>query len=87
MFKQHSLVIIVAAIFIAISISMWPEEQMTHAQERAGRSELKWEHLIDKFEGQNLLMRTSRARVPGGWLVAVFKSGVTFVPDPNHAWK
>ncbi|MBI4904921.1 MAG: hypothetical protein HY820_14890 [Acidobacteria bacterium] len=27
----------------------------------------------------------SRAKVPGGWLVAV-SGGVTFVPDEYHAW-
>ena len=36
---------------------------------------------------------TWRAKVPGGWLVIVSRlsgpsgvSGVTFYPDPNHAW-
>ena len=28
----------------------------------------------------------TRAAVPGGWLVAVNGSGVTFVPDPKHRW-
>jgi len=28
----------------------------------------------------------SRARVPGGWLVTLGASGVTFVPDAEHAW-
>src|SRR6185503_6634083 len=28
---------------------------------------------------------TLRTKVPGGWLVAV-GSGVTFYPDPEHAW-
>ena len=30
-----------------------------------------------------------RAKVPGGWLVYFSESsgsGVTFYPDPNHAW-
>lgn len=29
-----------------------------------------------------------RAQVPGGWLVAFWTSGmgVTFYPDPEHAW-
>jgi hypothetical protein len=28
----------------------------------------------------------SRAAIPGGWLVALHGSGVTFVPDAKHAW-
>lgn len=27
-----------------------------------------------------------RARVPGGWLVMNQSSGLTFMPDPDHAW-
>ena len=33
--------------------------------------------------------RTSRAKVPGGWLVAIIwhhGGGVTFYPDPTHHW-
>jgi hypothetical protein len=29
----------------------------------------------------------SRARVPGGWLVAAEQGGVAFYPDSRHAWK
>ena len=46
---------------------------------------LVWEHLESKDPGL-----TSRVKVPGGWLVrVVFKVGVsvTFMPDPDHAWK
>jgi len=28
----------------------------------------------------------SRAAIPGGWLVALHGSGVTFVPDAGHQW-
>ncbi len=28
----------------------------------------------------------SRAAIPGGWLVALHGSGVTFVPDAKHKW-
>ncbi|MGA2147147.1 MAG: hypothetical protein ABSH49_19535 [Bryobacteraceae bacterium] len=28
----------------------------------------------------------SRAKVPGGWLVVINGSAVTFYPDPEHAW-
>jgi len=27
-----------------------------------------------------------RAKVFGGWLVAVSSGGVTFLPDPDHQW-
>ena len=27
-----------------------------------------------------------RSMVPGGWLVAYMRQGVTFVPDPDHKW-
>jgi hypothetical protein len=40
---------------------------------------------------------TYRAKVPGGWLVAIWAGesvkehkwggGLTFVPDPTHAWE
>ncbi len=29
---------------------------------------------------------TARAKVPGGWLIAVAELGVTFYPDPEHTW-
>jgi hypothetical protein len=28
----------------------------------------------------------SRAKVPGGWLISITNGGMTFYPDPNHAW-
>jgi len=28
----------------------------------------------------------SRAKVPGGWLIASSNGGVTFYPDPDHSW-
>ena len=30
--------------------------------------------------------RIRRARIPGGWLVAIRDEGITFVPDPKHEW-
>ena len=30
--------------------------------------------------------RIRRAKIPGGWLVAIRDEGVTFVPDPKHEW-
>jgi hypothetical protein len=31
-------------------------------------------------------VRMRRAAVPGGWLVAVTGAGLTYYPDPEHAW-
>ena len=28
----------------------------------------------------------SRAKVPGGWLIATAQGSVTFYPDPQHSW-
>lgn len=57
---------------------------------------LAWE-LIEEQYTPELPTRglTYRAQVRGGWLVAVWPGkpeagvspGVTFVPDPEHAWK
>lgn len=53
--------------------------------------ELLWEQV--EGEGKTgSYWRTSRARVPGGWLVRTDWSteggpGLTFVPDPKHEWK
>jgi hypothetical protein len=41
---------------------------------------ITWEQL------RSNALPTARAKVPGGWLVAVAGSGVTFYPDPAHAW-
>ena len=30
--------------------------------------------------------RIRRAKIPGGWLVAIRDEGITFVPDPRHEW-
>ena len=52
----------------------------------------------EKIEVQNVgvsrfeittVERTARAKVPGGWLIAVVGGnggGVTFFPDPRHEW-
>jgi hypothetical protein len=37
------------------------------------------------FERLNSTVSISRAKVPGGWLVAS-GSGIAFVPDPEHSW-
>jgi hypothetical protein len=59
---------------------------------------LNWEHLgKEPLPPGGLFpwsVETWRARVPGGWLVLCIKDGgdqtstggVTFVPDPGHAW-
>ena len=42
-----------------------------------------------KYQELESNMDVYRAKVPGGWLV-LFKgfdnAGLTFYPDPNHAW-
>ncbi len=30
--------------------------------------------------------RIRRAKIAGGWLVTIRDEGITFVPDPGHAW-
>jgi hypothetical protein len=40
---------------------------------------LQWEALSSSIP-------SSRAKVPGGWLVAVTNGGLTFFPDPGHEW-
>ncbi len=52
-------------------------------------SKLIWERLNDSipvFDGKEL--KTYRAKVPGGWLVASgsLTNGVTFYPDFDHEW-
>jgi hypothetical protein len=50
-------------------------------------NKLLWERL----DAENLLYRagTSRAKVPGGWLIALQQGdgcGITFYPDEKHTW-
>jgi hypothetical protein len=47
-------------------------------------SKLQWEQLDSGpgMPGPYLL----RAKVPGGWLVALAGASVTFYPDPEHQW-
>jgi hypothetical protein len=45
------------------------------------KAKLQWERL-DSSSDYALL----RAKVPGGWLVALGGTGVTFYPDPEHQW-
>jgi hypothetical protein len=44
------------------------------------RAKLRFEALSSNVKG------LSRARVPGGWLVATEQGGVAFYPDTRHAW-
>lgn len=40
---------------------------------------LQWESLSSTIPA-------SRTKVPGGWLISVTNGGLTFLPDPDHAW-
>jgi hypothetical protein len=44
------------------------------------KAKLEWEPL----ESSDLALL--RAKVPGGWLVALAGASVTFYPDPEHQW-
>ncbi len=50
------------------------------SQPVAGKSKLQWEPLDSSHYA--LL----RAKVPGGWLVALAGASVTFYPDAEHQW-
>jgi hypothetical protein len=52
---------------------------------------LNLEELNARYEGKEPAKYVYRARVPGGWLIFTYPEmkglyGVTFYPDPNHAW-
>ena len=68
-----------------------------HDAGRAGQRRLRhprgrvrapvWESLT--VESVTGVVAAQRAKVPGGWLVAVSLTcgaGVTFYPDPEHRW-
>ena len=58
----------------------------------ADKPALNLEELNLKYEGGKPAKYAYRARVPGGWLIFICTpgrgglGGVTFCPDPNHAW-
>ena len=45
---------------------------------------LQWEAILDGRFPKQTTAWLFRAKVPGGWLMA--GGGMTFVPDPKHAW-
>jgi hypothetical protein len=63
-----------------------PEPELASAAAAAPEPEtpagprLQW----DRVNSSNYTV--TRAAVPGGWLVALNASGLTFVPDPKHRW-
>lgn len=62
------------------------KEEKPAAPERAAASEpepvkLQFEALSSNVKG------LSRARVPGGWLLATEQGGVAYYPDGRHVWK
>ncbi len=57
----------------------------------ADKPALILEELNLEYEGEKPAKYAYRARVPGGWLIFTYPPGkglygVTFYPDPNHAW-
>lgn len=56
---------------------------------------LEWESVGKQKREPGLCSNVYRAQVPGGWLVWACQlgtggggpGGLTFVPDPRHAWK
>lgn len=60
-------------------------------------AKLTWERIDDEWDDPARPMGfTYRAEVRGGWLVSVWAGtkrdqrwggGLTFVPDPDHAWR
>jgi len=44
---------------------------------------------LEEIKSQGIGTRVRRAKVPGGWLVAIENMsglGMTFYPDPDHQW-
>jgi len=39
-----------------------------------------------QFEALSSAVRMSRAKVPGGWLLATPQGSITFLPDAGHQW-
>ena len=55
----------------------------------AEKPALHLEELNVKFEGGKSAKYAYRAQIAGGWLVFIYKgglTGVTFYPDPDHTW-
>ncbi len=52
---------------------------------------IKWHRINGKYLHEGKWGKsndsTLRAKIPGGWLVRDTRDrGITFVPDPQHAW-
>jgi hypothetical protein len=50
---------------------------------------LRWEELTNEGGPGHAGSKVLRSRIPGGWLVWAHTAnadGMTFVPDPDHAW-
>ena len=54
--------------------------QQSAGNHAAGEAKLQWERLSSNWQ------ELRRAKVPGGWLVAVANAGLSFYPDPQHQW-
>jgi hypothetical protein len=57
-----------------------PEPAAAIPEPEAEPAKLQFEALSSSVEG------LSRAKVPGGWLLATERGGVAFYPDARHVW-
>jgi hypothetical protein len=73
-------------LFLSATGSGKPESTVEAAVETAPEPEapsgprLQWDRVNSSHH------TVTRAAVPGGWLVALNDSGLTFVPDSKHLW-
>ncbi len=63
----------------APSLPAQPAASAAPPKAEAARLVVRWETLTTTHGDLR------RSRVPGGWLVAA-SGGITFLPDPGHAW-
>jgi len=67
----------------AISLGSAPAPEVAPVLEQTAEATGPWLQW-DRLNSSDFAVR--RAAVPGGWLVVLGAGGVTFLPDPKHAW-